>query len=162
MLAVSCGGNEAGSQTSSPNKNPDPGAAAKATPAEADPLTGTWQTSRITPADVTALLKDIGLGDAAKVVIDEQGYPTSWTLVMSDGGYVTTGDDGEVVDKGSYEIDGDRRTFNAGSGDNVYRWVIKGDELSFRFVKTEELPYKGLPAEAFNRPIYESKTFKAK
>ncbi|HZJ51676.1 MAG TPA: hypothetical protein VFF07_12740 [Actinomycetota bacterium] len=108
---------------------------------------------------MTAFLKDNGLGEAAKVVVDDVGYPTSWTLVASDGGYVTTRDDGEVVDEGAYEIDGDRVAFNAGGGDVVYRWTIKGDELSFRFVKDEALPYKGLPDEAFNRPIYESKPF---
>jgi hypothetical protein len=137
--------------------------------ATAGPLEGAWQTRAIRPAQVTAFLKDHGLGDAAPTVITDEGYPARLTLHMiglyswMGFRYSVTRQDGQVIDIGSYEIHRDRIAFLSDSSDSgkvVYRWTREVDALSLTFLRDTAPDYRGYPDEAFHRAIFEMSAFR--
>jgi hypothetical protein len=131
--------------------------AAAADEGAADPLEGQWRSSTVTPRQVTRNLRGAGLGGAARTVVADQGYPTGFTLVLQGGRYRLTTRDGGEMDVGTYEVDGDRLHLVAaetGHGPTL-RWTREGDSLDLVFVESDGTPYKGIPDEAFARPLYD-------
>ncbi|MGN6574737.1 MAG: hypothetical protein ACTHKG_03540 [Nocardioides sp.] len=131
--------------------------------APADPLEGQWASGTVTPKQVSRNLKGAGLGDAARTVIADQGYPARFTLALSSGQYRLTTQDGSVIDTGTYAVQGRRlRLIAAETGHGpTLRWTRDGDSLDLVFVKSDGTPYKGIPDEAFARPLYDVPSYLA-
>ena len=160
-LAAGCGGSTEHEAASSPAGSAAGSPAGETTAAaddgSGDPLEGQWSSSTVTPKQVTRNLQAAGLGKAAPTVIADQGYPTSFTLVLQGGRYRLTTRDGSVMDMGSYEVEGRRLHLVAGETGHgpTFRWTLDGDVLDLTFVESDGTPYKGIPDEAFARPLYD-------
>lgn len=161
LMATGCGSDseDGGAATSAA-----PGPATSTAPADAtptDPLEGRWQSDTVTRRMVTRHLTDAGLRRAVTTVLEDQGYPTSFTLTMTDARYQIANADGDIYDEGSYEVQDKQITLTAaatGAGP-TFAWSLADDVLDLQFVSSTGTPYKGLPDEAFARPLYDVPTF---
>jgi hypothetical protein len=130
---------------------------------------GTWLSPPLSAKHIRRALEAEGF-DAATVdlVVEDLGFGHfNRVSVRIQGGFVDTivqhndmADD-ELVDRQTYELDGDRLvlTPREGEGTTVLRVVTAGDRLTLDFVSTSEPDYRGIPAEALLRALYTTSWF---
>ncbi len=59
-----------------------------------------------------------------------------------------------------YLVHGDTIDKVHGTGATTYRWSVKGDVLSFRWLESTEPAYRGIRDEVFPRALYMTQPFK--
>jgi hypothetical protein len=161
-LLAACGSDEENPSTSAAE-----GASATATGPAASPLDGTWQTAAISPRAVEANLRRHGLAKWIKRFRAETPIPATRTLILEleDGEWdlyaQPAGEARAEVDyDAEYVVDGDTVEKVHATGVTTYRWSVEGDTLSFRWLKTTEPAFKGIPDEVFSRALYMTEPFK--
>lgn len=161
-LLVACGSDEDSRKTSSSE-----GASATATRPAASQLDGTWQTRAISRRDVEANLRRHGLAKWIKRFRAETPIPATRTLILDlkDAewdlyGQPNGGSREEIDYDAEYVVHGDTVDKVHATGVTTYRWSVKGDALSFRWLKTTEPAVRGIPDEVFARALYMTRPFK--
>ena len=133
-----------------------------------NPLDGLWTSEPITRPDVRRVARLTGdASDAATMIDGLPAVPFQVTLnIDADRNEMITharvGDQESVIDQESVELDGDqvRLTPQLADGGNVHGWSLSGNTLRFVFVSTTEAPGDdGVPAEAWQRLLYDTATF---
>ena len=145
-----------------------PGPTATVPPVDID---GTWTTT-VEPGQVRATLTDAGLGEWADGLISGEGtglgprtpgYPQDLTLTLADGDYELTNATGDVLDEGSYTIEGEQLKLAQDwpNGVTVYDVALDGDAMSLSFVSDSAQPFPPdlTPHEAVTRALYTSAPF---
>jgi hypothetical protein len=144
---------------------PDPGTSISTTPPASTALTGEWRTDPITPADVRGMLRDAGLdayADDALATLPDGPFHLSMSVAY-DGVDVDL-----VTEGGSTRFDEETLTLTGGlvvlrprsaDGRSVHRWALVDGVLELSFVSTSEQPVEGVPAEVWQRIIYDTADF---
>jgi hypothetical protein len=134
-----------------------------------NPLDGLWVSEPITRADVRRVARLAGdTSDAATMLDELPAVPFRVTLNI-DGdrneliAHARVGDQESVIDQENVELDGDqvRLTAQFADGETVHGWSLTGSTLRFTFVSTTEAPSDGVPAEAWQRLLYDTAVFTA-
>ena len=133
----------------------------------ANPLDGFWVSEPVTRADVRRAARLAGDASAAATMLDElRSVPFRVTMTI-DGDrnalitHVRYGDEEELMDEENAEVDGDRVRFTPqfADGDTVHGWSLADGALRLTFVSTTEATENGVPAEAWQRLIYDTAAF---
>jgi hypothetical protein len=144
---------------------PDPGTSTSTTPPPATDLTGEWLTGPITPAQVRTMLRDAGLGAYADDALASfPDGPFSLSLSVADDGVdvdLVTEGGSTRIDEETLTLTGSRAVLRPRSADgrSVHRWALADGVLELSFVSTTEKPVDGLPAEVWQRIIYDTADF---
>ena len=148
------------------------------------PVAGTWRTGPITLADMNRTLRAHGLAKwigrfaehlpigktptAFSLEIETRAFetPNDWRLYTepTPGARKTLIDyRGQDTPGGpglGFELEGDRLVVGSEGETNVYRWSVKGDSLTLKWLKTTSPPTMGIQEEVFQRVLYETTTFR--
>ena len=145
-----------------------PGPTATVPPVDLD---GTWTTT-VEPGQVRATLDGADLGEWADGLISGEetglgqrtpGYPQDLTLTLADGDYELTNAAGDVLDEGSYTVEGEQLKLAQDwpNGVTIYDVALDGDVVSLTFVSDSAQPFPPdtTPHEAVTRALYTSVPF---
>ena len=151
-----------------PSPSEDPTSPATDLGAEPNPLDGTWVSELLTRADVRRAARLAGdAGDAAAMLADLPATPFRVALYV-DGDrssmhavFRVTGRTEENVDEENVTVTGDRVVMQPmfDEGENVHTYVLEDGTLRFAFVSTTEGELDGVPAEAWQRLVYDTAAF---
>ena len=145
---------------------PGPGRSSIATSPAPTDITGEWRTEQVTGPRVRQMLENAGLGAYADAAL--ASLPAApWTVSMS----ITR--DQVIVDlvteSGASRIDEQSLGLTArravlrplhADGRSVHRWALADGVLRLHFVSTTEKPVDGVPAEVWQRIIYDTADFR--
>ncbi len=132
-----------------------------------NPVDGRWVSSSLTRADVRRVARLAGgAADAATMLGSLPGVPFRIALTI-DGDrnelitHVRYGRREDVIDQENVELDGDRLTLTPqfADGASVHGWSLTGDTLRLTFLSTTEAGTDGVPAEAWQRLLYDTVAF---
>ena len=136
--------------------------------AQPNPLDGTWVSPPMTRADVRRAARLAGdAGDVDAMVAGLPALPFRVVLyVDADRSYLHTAfraEDSteELADEENMTVTGDRVVMQPmfADGENVHTYVLDGDTLRLRFESTTEDESDGVPAEAWQRFVYDTAAF---
>jgi hypothetical protein len=130
------------------------------------PLVGTWRTNVISQADAEVTLRRHGLSKWIAPFRHQTPFaePMSLILVITPKSWDLYG---KPTGKPRVEIDYDARYVVKGStvdkihssGFTTLRWSVKGSKLTFRWVKTTEPAFMGIPDKVFQYALYQTRNF---
>lgn len=152
----------------SPTPSEVPTTPATSTGAEPNALAGTWVSEPLTSADVRRAARLAGdPGDAAamlaglpdapfRVALYVNGDRSSMHAVLRVDGRAE-----ENLDEENLTVSGDRVVMQPmfAEGENVHTYVLEDGTLRLAFVSTTEGEDDGVPAEAWQRLVYDSAAF---
>ena len=138
--------------------------------AQPNPLDGTWVSEALTRADVRRAAGLAGdRGDAAAMLADLPSPPFRIVLYVNadrssiHSAFRAAGRPEENADEENLTVTEDRVVmqpmFGDAEGENVHTFVIEDGTLRLTFVSTTEGVDGGIPAEAWQRLIYDSAPF---
>jgi hypothetical protein len=146
---------------------PEPPPTSTPTSDVANPLDGHWVSEPLTRADVRRAARRAGdASDAATMLEGLPALPFRVTLFI-DGTRnemtTHTRHDGQEVlmDQENIDVEGDRVQLTAqfADGGTLHGWSLEGETLRLDFVATTEGLAEGIPGEAWQRLLYDSKPF---
>ena len=135
---------------------------------EPNPLDGTWVSEPLTRADVRRAARLAGdASDAAAMLAGLPATPFRVALyVHGDRSsmhavFRVEGQTEETADEENVTVSDGRMVMQPmfAEGDNVHTYVLDGDTLRFTFVSTSEGESDGVPAEAWQRLVYDAAAF---
>jgi hypothetical protein len=133
---------------------------------EATPLDGMWNTGTISSTAQAAAITSSGFPSRfADAFARDMGNARSlrYWITLQDGQYMTAvsvdGGTGHDIDKGTYEVQGDRLTLRPfGGGATTFRYTttdhLDGRRLALELVDDTQPDYRGIPNEVFVTGIY--------
>ena len=151
-----------------PSPSDDPTSPATGLGGEPNPLDGTWVSQPLTRADVRRAARLAGdASDAAAMLADLPATPFRVALYVSSDRssmhavFRVEGRTEENADEENVTVSGDRVVMQPmfADGENVHTYVLDDDTLRFAFVSTTEGEDDGVPAEAWQRLVYDSAAF---
>jgi hypothetical protein len=143
-------------------RTPSPG------PAATDfPLDGTWTSGELVRADVRRAAAAAGdVNDVDAMLAELPSPPFRVVLVVNEAGnslalHVRSGDVDQVLDEENVEVTESRLLLHPrfGEGGNIHSWTIEDGLLRLTFLSTTEGESDGVPAEAWQRLLYDSTAF---
>ena len=129
-------------------------------------LEGEWQSDAVSAADVRSTLRGAGLATYADEVLAALPTPP-FRIELSvrrsslDLDLIASGTS-ERWDEETLVVREDRLLLQPlqATGHSVHRWVLDGDGLQLAFVSTDEGDTDDIPAEVWQRVLYDTATFR--
>jgi hypothetical protein len=159
-FAAGCGSGSEVSGSDGSTANPSPSETSPS-PDQVSPLEGTWRTGSVTQRDTRATLRKYGLAKWIKPLgaIVEDPSPIVFTLKIHEGKWdlygKTEGGPSEPLDYDArYKVHGNTVVVSHEGESNTYRWSVKGDTLTLKWLDTTYGANSGIPEEVFQRALY--------
>jgi hypothetical protein len=136
--------------------------------ADLDPLDGTWVSGPVTRADVRRVARLAGdAGDAAAMFAELPPTPFRVALYVNadrssmHAVFRAEGRPEMTTDEENVMVSTDHVVMQPmfADGENVHTYRLDGDTLRFTFVSTTEGQSNGVPAEAWQRLVYDTAAF---
>ena len=133
----------------------------------ADPLDGYWVSVPVTRADVRRAARMAGdASDAVTMLGALPAFPFRVTMTI-DGdrnalvSHVRHAGQEDLMDEENVELEGQHLVLNPqfAEGATIHGWSLEGDTLRLTFVSTTEAASDGVPAEAWQRLLYDAVAF---